>query len=111
MKKKPLVIFGTGNIAELAHYYFSSDSEYEIVGFTIDKEFIKNNKFKNLPVIPFDNITSSFPPDEFEFFVAVSYAKLNSFRKEKYENAKKLGYKLASYISSKATFFNGITYR
>lgn len=103
MKKKPLVIFGSGNIAELAHYYFSSDSEYEVVGFTIDKEYINNNHFKNLPVVPFENILSTFPPDRCDFFVALSYAKLNSVRKEKYENAKKMGYKLATYISSKST--------
>ena len=34
--KKRLVIFGAGDIAQLAHFYFSSDSDYEVVAFTVD---------------------------------------------------------------------------
>ena len=34
--KKPLVIFGGGEIAQLAYFYFSTDSEYEVVAFTVD---------------------------------------------------------------------------
>ena len=39
-----IILFGTGDIAQLAHYYFSLDKEYEIAAFTVDKEFIKENK-------------------------------------------------------------------
>jgi len=31
-----LVIFGTGQIAELANFYFANDSMYEVAGFTVD---------------------------------------------------------------------------
>ena len=33
-----LVIFGTGDIARLAHVYFSRDSDHEVAGFTVDRE-------------------------------------------------------------------------
>ena len=33
--KKRLVIFGAGDIAQLAHFYFSTDSDYEVVAFTV----------------------------------------------------------------------------
>lgn len=36
--KKPLVIFGSGDIAQLAHYYFSTDSNYEVVAFTVAEQ-------------------------------------------------------------------------
>ena len=39
-------------------------------------------------------------------FVALSYAKLNAVRKEKYLAAKALGYRLASYVSPRATVLN-----
>ena len=32
-----LIIYGEGNYAEQAYYYFTNDSEYEIVAFTADK--------------------------------------------------------------------------
>jgi sugar O-acyltransferase (sialic acid O-acetyltransferase NeuD family) len=47
-----------------------------------------------------------FPPESHDFFVALSYSKLNVVRKEKYLAVKMLGYRLASYISSRATVLN-----
>lgn len=101
-----LVIFGTGDIAELAHFYFSTDSNYEVVAFTADAEHIKETEFCGLPVIPFEDIKESFSPEEHSLFVALSYSKLNSIRKEKYLAAKALGYNIASYLSSRASILN-----
>lgn len=104
--KKQLVIFGSGDIAQLAHYYFSNDSEYEIAAFTEDQKYIKKETFCDLPVVAFEEVTSKYPPVEYDFFVALSYSKLNAVRKEKYLAAKALGYQLASFVSSHATVLN-----
>ena len=104
--KKNLVIFGAGDIAQLAHFYFSKDSEYSVVAFTVDAAYLNDNEFCGLPVVPFEEIATVYPPNQFELFVAVSYTKLNLIRKEKYLAAKALGYNIASYISSKATVLN-----
>jgi sugar O-acyltransferase (sialic acid O-acetyltransferase NeuD family) len=104
--KKGLVIFGTGDIAQLAHYYFSTDSTYEVVAFTVDAAYITANEFRGVPVVSFDEIVKLYPPDTHALFIALSYAKLNQIRKEKYFAAKEFGYRLASYISSHATVLN-----
>lgn len=104
--KKPLVIFGSGDIAQLAHYYFSTDSEYEIVAFTVDAAYIQDTTFCDLPVVAFENVATLYPPDQYDFFVALSYSKLNAIRKEKYLAAKALGYRLVSYISTRASVLN-----
>jgi sugar O-acyltransferase (sialic acid O-acetyltransferase NeuD family) len=104
--KNPLVIFGSGDIAQLAHFYFSSDSDYEVVAFTVDTAFLENETFCDLPVIAFEEISQHYGPDECEFFIALSYSKLNAVRKEKYLAVKALGYQITSYISSRATILN-----
>jgi sugar O-acyltransferase (sialic acid O-acetyltransferase NeuD family) len=104
--KKSLVIFGTGDIAQLAHYYFSNDSNFEVVAFSIDASYAKGPVFCGLPVITFDQVSEIYPPIDNDFFVALSYSKLNSIRKEKYLAAKEKGYKLVNFISSKATVLN-----
>lgn len=104
--KKPLIIFGSGDIAQLAHYYFGADSEYEVVAFTVDAAFLTDNKFCGLQVIAFEEIGHYYPPDKCELFIALSYSRLNEVRKEKYLTAKKMGYRFASYISSQATVLN-----
>lgn len=104
--KKPLVIFGAGDIAELAHYYFSHDSEYEVVAFCVDAEYLKQDTLRGLPVVPFEEVAARYPTDSHDLFVALSYAKLNAVRKGKYEATRAMGYRLASYVSSKATVLN-----
>jgi sugar O-acyltransferase (sialic acid O-acetyltransferase NeuD family) len=104
--KKPLVIFGTGDIAQLAHFYFSADSEYEVVSFTVDAEYRTEKTFCGVPVISFEELSKYYSPDQCEIFVALSYSKLNVVRKEKYLAVKAMGYRIASFISSHATVLN-----
>lgn len=104
--KKSLVIFGSGDVAELAHFYFSKDSEYEVVAFTVDSLFLTDTIFCGLPMVAFEDISKQFPPEKCHLFIALGYSKLNAVRKEKYLEAKGLGYRLANYISSKATVLN-----
>jgi len=98
-----IVIFGAGDIASLAHFYFRKDSEHEVVAFTVDREYRKTDDFEGRPVVAFDEIAGRFPPSEFQMFVAMSYAKMNRLRATKYAQAKALGYKLVNYISSKCS--------
>jgi acetyltransferase-like isoleucine patch superfamily enzyme len=104
--KNPLVIFGAGDIAQLAHYYFTTDSVYEVVAFTVDFAYITENVFCGLPVVPFEELSKYYQPDKCEIFVALSYSKLNEVRKEKYLAVKEMGFQLASYVSSHATVLN-----
>lgn len=103
---KRLVIFGTGEIAQLAYYYFCNDSEYEVVAFAVDQSYIEESTFCGIPVIAFEELREHYPPQGHDLFVALSYSKLNEVRKEKYLTAKALGYQFASYISSNATVLN-----
>jgi sugar O-acyltransferase (sialic acid O-acetyltransferase NeuD family) len=105
----PLVIFGTGQIAELAWFYFTHDSPYRPIAFTVDRAYAGSETFLGLPVIPFDELASQHGPTEVDLFVALSYAKVNALRTAKVEEARQAGYRLASYVSSKATTFPDFT--
>jgi sugar O-acyltransferase (sialic acid O-acetyltransferase NeuD family) len=104
--KDKLVIFGTGDIAQLAHFYFNKQSSYTVVAFTVDASYRDEPTFCGLPVIAFEEVGKLYPPEQHDFFVALSYSKLNANRKEKYLAAKALGYSLASFVSPQATVLN-----
>lgn len=99
--KKPLIIFGLSNIAEVAYEYFTHDSEYEVVAFTADKNFIQKDQqvFCGLPVVAFEKITEKFNPNITDVFIAVGSKNLNQLRFQKMNKVKQKGYSLASYIS------------
>lgn len=98
-----VVLFGTGQIASVFYSYLTYDSPSEVVAFAVDRKEIKEDTLFGLPVVPFENVASIYPSDEYRMFVAVSYKKLNRLRAEKYRQAKALGYQLISYVHSKAT--------
>lgn len=99
---KPLVIFGTGAFAEIAHYYFEHDSLYTVAAFTVDASYVVEAIFHGLPVIAFEELEANFPPDQVTLFVAMGIQKVNQQRAAKVAEAEGRGYRLASYLSSKA---------
>ena len=99
---KQLVIIGAGELAAIAYEYFTYDSDYEVAGFSVEKEYLKEDRYCNKPVVAFEEITKHFPPSEFEAFVAIPATQLNRLRTRLYQEVKKLGYTCATYISSHA---------
>jgi len=99
-----LLIFGTQGIAKLAYHYFKTDSEYDVVGFVVDKAYKKNDTFQGLPLHETESISKTYPPADYKLFIAMSYVSINQKRAAKYEQMKALGYELVSYISSRCTF-------
>ena len=100
-----IVVFGAGQIAEIVYHYMSSDSDHEIVAFTVDGDRLNLNEKElfGIPIVPFDDVVHLYPPSEYEMFIAIGYNDLNQLRSEKYNQAKEKGYRLASYVSSKAS--------
>ncbi len=97
-----ILIFGAGEIAEVAHIYLSHDSQFNTVAFTIDKEYKRSDVFRGLPLIEFESLTRLYPPDKFKLFIPISFRDMNIHRAKKFYEAKNMGYDMISYISSKA---------
>lgn len=105
--RKKLVIFGAGEIAEVAAFYFERDSDYEVAAFTVDNDYAREPRAFGRPLLGFEELTQHFAPSDHEMFVAVGYAELNALRRRKCEEARSKGYRLASYLSSRATVWPG----
>jgi len=97
-----LVIIGNTAFAEIAHEYFTHDSDYDVVGFSVEREFIAATDFRGLPVVPFEELENAFRPAEHAVYVAATYTQLNRLRTRLADEAKARGYALASYVSTRA---------
>ena len=106
MNKQNIIIFGTGDIAQIANYYFDIDSNYQVVAFTVDKNYCNEATYEGKPLIAFEDLETIYPPNSYKLFIALSYAKMNKLREKKYYEAKAKGYELVSYISSKCSYLS-----
>ena len=102
-----IVIFGIGKIADVAFHHIIRDARYRIVAFTCDAEWlvsVEGTKVEHygLPVVPFCDLESVFPPDTVGLHIAIGYHELNAVRTKKCAEARARGYRLISYISARA---------
>jgi len=110
IKEKKLIIVGDSAFAQIAYEYFQYDSSYEVIAFTVEKAFLKNNVLLGLPVLELENLESIYSPADYEVFVALTYHAFNRTRTRLYHTVKEKGYKVASYISSKAFVWRNVEY-
>jgi sugar O-acyltransferase (sialic acid O-acetyltransferase NeuD family) len=102
-----VLIFGAGQIADVAHFYLTHDSPHEVAAFTVDREFMRAGTHLGLPVEPFETVENAYPPDSFQMLVAMSYRGVNRIREAKYTEAKQKGYRFVSYVNSRAVTWPG----
>lgn len=107
-KTRKLVIIGDSAFAEIAYEYFTHDSEYEVVCFSVEKEWLKQDALFGLPVVAFEEIENFVPPGDTYFYAALTYGKMNRLRSRLYEAAKGKGYLPASYVSSRAFVWHNV---
>ena len=103
MKSKKLILFGEGLFTEIAHQYFEDHTEYEVVCFTKDDDYINSSEYLGLPMVPYSKIENLYPPQQYDMHIAVSYTDLNHLRERIFYDAKNKGYSLPSYISPKSS--------
>src|SRR5918993_4514019 len=95
-----IVLFGTGRGASVAHRFLAADSPHEVVGFTVDASSLREQTYRGLPVVPFEEVESHFPPGDFRMLILLGYQQMNGLRAAKYDAAKAKGYTLESYVAS-----------
>jgi len=103
-----IVIVGAGEFAEIAYEYFTHDSPYDVIAFSVAKDYIEKDELYGLPIVPFENLEEKYDPNEFKAFVAITYTQFNRVRKRIYHEIKSKGFQLVSYISSHAFVWHNV---
>lgn len=101
-KTRKLIIVGDSVFPQIAYEYFTYDSEYEVVAFSVEREYLKRETLFDLPIVAFESVSEIYPPDEHDIFAAVVFREQNQLRARLVRQAKEKGYKATSYISSQA---------
>lgn len=71
--KQKLVIVGASVFPQIAYEYFSHDSPYEVVAFSVEEQFLIRPTLFHLPVVPFEQLEHLYQPAEHALFVAVVF--------------------------------------
>lgn len=100
--ERRLVIVGDTALAEIAFEFFTRDSPYHVAAFAVDRPFLRQDHLLGRPVVALDEAGERYPPATHDLFVAVSASRLNRLRHDLMDRGRALGYRLATYVSSRA---------
>ena len=93
-----VLIVGNSDYAKLIYDYVSDDFSLSVQGFTVDGAYIDKKTINGKPVLPFDEVSRVYPPENTKLVLAIGYTKLGEVRKTMYYKYKKLGYDFINYI-------------
>jgi sugar O-acyltransferase (sialic acid O-acetyltransferase NeuD family) len=105
---RKLILVGDSLFAEIAHEYFEHDSDYDVVAFSVEREYLRRDAFRGLPVVPFEDVQDHYDPAAHDVYCALTYAQVNRLRARMAAAAKAKGYGLASYVSSRAFVWRNV---
>ena len=103
-----LILVGDRVFAEIAHEYFTHDSEYEVVAFSVERDHLRGETLRGLPMVPFETLADAFDPAEHSVHVAITYLEFNRVRARLATEAREKGFALASYVSSRAFVWRNV---
>ncbi|GAB2182496.1 hypothetical protein DLREEDagrD3_27190 [Denitratisoma sp. agr-D3] len=104
-----VVIYGNGAMAKVLYSY--AKKTLDIQGFTVDRHCMTGDTdtFCQLPLLPFDQVATTFPPEQHSMIVMVGFAEMNKLRQRKCEEAETLGYRLTSYVHESVQRHDDVT--
>lgn len=106
--RRRLILLGDSAFAEVAYEYFTHDSDYDVVAFSVERAFLRRESLFGLPVVPFEELQSHYAPDDHSFYAALVYSQGNALRARLYHAAKEKGFAPASYVSSRSFVWRNV---
>lgn len=107
-KSEPLLLIGDSSFAEIAFEYFTKDSPYEVVAFSVEKNYLRRSELFGRPVVPFEELPERYPAQTHAAHVAIPYTQLNRLRLRLGGELRRWGYRLASYVSSRVFVWDNV---
>lgn len=101
-----IIIFGAGQFADVLKVYIEQDTNDNVVGYTVDKSYCSRSEHNGKPLVPWEELEESFPPEDVKVLGPISYRGMNSFRMKRFLNGKKRGYNFYSFIHSSVSNYS-----
>lgn len=102
--EEKVFIFGITDLAENLFYHLAED-KIEITGFVVNHDYKQKDSFLGYPVYAYESLDEAFASSEISFYICIGYTKMNSFRKNIFEDIKKKKFRIKSYVHKTANVF------
>ncbi len=97
---KRIVLAGNSITADILYSYIRADGRYEVIGLTVDDEFLSKGKgaLEGIPAVGLSQLQEGYPPDSCNILMAVGYNDINRGRESLFLRLKAMGYAMETYV-------------
>lgn len=99
---RKLVVFGTGDFADVVSYVLEEKLGYRILAYTVNKEYISGSSYREKPLVPFERILEMYPPKECGMVLGMIGKHMFDQRSKIFEQLVEMGYWLPNIIDPSA---------
>lgn len=96
---KKIIIFGTGDFADILAAKLEENSDNIIVGYTLNKKYIVSAYYKDRKLLPFEELNEIIKPNECSLYLGVIGKGMFEERERLFYEIVQKGYNIANYIS------------
>ncbi len=101
-----IILVGNAVTAEILYSYLLGDSRYEVMGLTVDDEFLSQGSLEGLTAVGISQVREKFPPQTCRVVMAVGYNNLNRVRESLFLRLKEMGYSIETYVHPDARVYS-----
>lgn len=100
-----VILSGSAITAEILLTYLKRDDRYEVVGFTVDDDYLVQGSLAAYPTVALSEAVNAFSPKSHRVIMAMGYNDLNRAREAMFSRLKSVGYAVETYIHPHARVY------
>lgn len=103
--KRKVILVGNAVTANILYSYLQADDRYEVLGLTVDDEYVAQGGVPGLKAVGLSQVRQTFSPETCRIVMAVGYDNLNRVRESLFLRLKEWGYIAETYVHPDARVF------
>jgi sugar O-acyltransferase (sialic acid O-acetyltransferase NeuD family) len=103
---KRVLLAGNAITAEILYSYLQPDTRYEVVGLTVDDDYVNSGHVSGVPCVGTSVLPREFSPRDVSVIMAMGYAGLNRVRESMFLRLKEMGYTIETYVHPAAQVYS-----
>ncbi|NOT12368.1 MAG: acetyltransferase [Methylococcaceae bacterium] len=102
---KKIILAGNAITADILLCYLAQDDRYQVLGLTVDDEFVLQGGIQGLDSIALSQLKNTCDPQEWAIIMAMGYNDINRSRESMFHRLKEMGYHIETYIHPDAKVY------
>jgi sugar O-acyltransferase (sialic acid O-acetyltransferase NeuD family) len=97
-----IVVFGLEGLSRLAALVLTHEGGAQVAAFTVHRRYCSQDTLDSRPVVPFEDLERTHPPERFALFAPLGWRRMGGLRADVFAEGRARGYRFASYLSPRA---------